>query len=56
MIARQDLKHPHIKCLQSVLPKIGNLCMLELPFVVIFALYFGDINKGDSDRSKIIFN
>jgi hypothetical protein len=23
---------------------------LQLPFVVTFALHFGDINKGDSDN------
>jgi hypothetical protein len=35
---------------------IGNLCMLELPYVVTFALRFGNTNKGDSDNTKIIFN
>jgi hypothetical protein len=27
-----------------------NLFMLQLPSFVIFTLYFGDINKGDSDN------
>ena len=30
--------------------------MLQLPSLVTFALYFGDVNKGDSDNTKLVFN
>jgi hypothetical protein len=29
---------------------------LQLPSIVTFALYFGDINKGDSDNTEIMSN
>jgi hypothetical protein len=29
--------------------KIRNLCMLQLPSIVTFALHFGGINKGGND-------
>jgi hypothetical protein len=57
VLAKRDLEYQGAKSLQTILRSLQtHLCILQLPSIITFALHFSDINKDDSDNTRVIFN
>jgi hypothetical protein len=53
-LVRRDLQALMCRKFVKCATQLRNLYMSQLPSIVTFALHFGDINKGDSDNTKVM--